>query len=290
MAASPKSPVADVFDHVHSLPSSDTSRQPTPVLSPVDVKYYNEFLTKPQFNMLLVNCSLNLLKMLYPSADLQKTKLRFFVMEILRRSKTSVQSLQLTCFYLLKILKRTEKQLPQCPKKFFLGLLIIASKFNQDLNYLFKTWLKICGCNGQSSGDFNLQVLKKVEVQCLQLLDYKCYINGLQYENWCNILAIFGYDFVQRHECYTQTVVWETQSDVIESRLQNWRNFLSKVNFDALVVAHVHFSDYYHSQVGKKVVLQETTVPSMFSPAGSKRQCGETDNYSGKRLKVSTIS
>lgn len=288
MSVSPKSPVSDIFEPVPTPPSSELNHKQTPPISPINVKYYNDYLTKPQFNFLLVNCSVNLLRMLYPELDFQKSKLRFFIVEILRRSKTSVQSLQLTCFYLLKILKKSEKVLPQCPKKFFLGLLIIASKFNQDLNYLFKSWLKICGCNGQSStSDFNLKVLKQVEVQCLQLLDYNCYINGLQYENWCNILAIFGYDFIRCHKCFTQELIWEAQPEIIESRLQKWKLFLSKLNFEALLAAEVHFSDYYVAQIGKKVVLSEEDVPTLFSQTGSKRQCGDAFEFESKRYKVS---
>lgn len=286
MSVSPKTPVSDIFEPVPTPPSSEVSHRQTPSLSPINVKYYNDYLTKPQFNDLLVNCSINLLRMLYPTLDFKKIKLRFFVVEILRRSKTSVQSLQLTCFYLLKILKKSEKVLPQCPKKLFLGLLIIASKFNQDLNYLFKTWLKICGCNGQSS-DLNLQVLKKVEVQCLQLLDYKCYINGLQYENWCNILAIFGYDFVKYHKCFSQELIWEAQPEIVEARTQKWKSFLSKLNVDALFAAEVHFNDYYLNQIGKKVLLANEKVPTLFLQTGSKRQCGDAVEVSSKRYKVS---
>ncbi|QEL59906.1 hypothetical protein CJJ09_001993 [Candidozyma auris] len=99
------------------------------------------------------------MKMLYPSSVTQvdDVKLRFFIIEILRRSKASTQTLQICCYYMFKLVNKKQEELPSCPKKLFLALIILSSKFNQDHNYSFKSWLKICGCKGTDDSSLNLQ-------------------------------------------------------------------------------------------------------------------------------------
>lgn len=258
---------------------------------PNNFKYYSHHLNKGQFNLILINCSINLVKVLYPEMDESKIKLRFFMVEILRRSKTSIQSLQITCFYLLKLIQRGKGDLLSCPKKLFLGLLIIASKFNQDANYSFKTWLKICGCNNgtdaNAKSDLNLQILRNLEVTCLGLLDYECYINNSKYENWCNILLIFGYDFIKFHKIYNNEIVWEADLEVIAHKLVKWKKFLINLDISKLNVIKSSFSDYYISQYGKKVLLyDDANIPSLFD---TRKRKFMDDNFGSieKKFKVS---
>lgn len=256
------------------------------VYSPNNFKYYNDHLNKTQFNMILINSSINLLKLLYPDLDEKKLNLRFFMIELLRRSKTTIQSLQIACYYLVKIYRENDTRPAMCPKKLFLGMIIIASKFNQDANYSFRTWLKICGCGGNSAGqDFDVQTLRKIERDCLQLLEYRCYINNMTYENWCNMLLIFGYDFIKLHKVFDSEIVWDSDGKSVQSKLFKWSKFLSKFNIGVLDSTKIRFSDYYISQVGHKVLFytENLSVSSLF---GSKRVFDEDVDSSLKKSRV----
>ena len=92
---------------------------------------------------------------------------RCFILEILRRSKTSIQTLQLSSFYLYKLIV-TKRFYQFGSKKLFLGLIIVASKFNQDYNYSFRSWCKICGLNESYVAN-----LRKIEFEILNKLDYE---------------------------------------------------------------------------------------------------------------------
>lgn len=242
-------------------PSSLSPLNAKEAILPNNFKYYNDHISKSQFNFILINCSINLIKILYPEMDEGKINLRFFIVEILRRSKTSIQSLQIACFYLLKMMKSNHDELPACPKKLFLGLLIISSKFNQDANYSFKTWLKICGCNSgddlSKRSDLNLQTLRGVEMKCLKLLNYECYINNSKYENWCNILLIFGYDFIRFHKIFKDELIWETSREIIHHKLIKWEKFLISLDVSKLNAFRSSFNDYYISQYGTKVLVYD---------------------------------
>lgn len=251
-----------------SPPLSSTSKQNTLVENqflPNNFKYYNSHINKNQFNSILVNSSINLLKIVYPNLDFDKLKLKFFIVEILRRSKTSIQSLQICCYYIFKIIQTNDcqdnKNLPNCPKKLFLGLIILASKFNQDHNYSFKSWLKICGCKNEVSY-LNLKNLKAVEVQCLNILNYDLYINGLKYENWCNILIIFGYDFISLHKLSLSSneITWEHDAFKNNFNLLKWSKFLINLNEKNLNFVKIEFNDYYINQIGKKIQIDNTSV------------------------------
>lgn len=106
----------------------------TSTVAPNNVGYYTKHLNKSQFNSILINCSINLLKIIYGSESIDTKSLSLYIFEILRRSKTSIQTLQLTCFYLFKLIKSGDVPTLD-PKKLFLGMIIVSSKFNQDYNY-----------------------------------------------------------------------------------------------------------------------------------------------------------
>lgn len=252
---------------------------PTEHYSPKDLKYYNGHLNKAQFNLILINCSLNLLKLLYK--DFDQAKLRYFIVEVLRRSKTTTQSLQICCYYFYKLSKGPKTNIPSCPKKLFLGMIILSSKFNQDHNYSFKTWLKICGCKeSDDNSHLNLKKLKQVEIQCLELLDYNLYINNAKYENWCNVLLIFGYDFISLHQVSLGVMTWCTDKES-NAKLERWLKFLLHMDDKHLAEAKVNFKHYYANLIGNKVM---TTAPSKIDSLFGKRSFEDTDSVEVKRV------
>lgn len=280
--------------------TTDTSPINKDYLLPNNFKYYNEHLNKQQFNSILLNCSINLLKMLYPQVHFQKVNMKFFIIEIIRRSKSSIQVLQVCCFYLLKMKKLAndllnQMKLPECPKRLFLGMLIVASKFIQDSNYSFKSWLKICGCdndNGSSKQMLDLALLRKTETDCLKLLGYETYINGLKYENWCNVLIIFGYDFIKYHNISKKQLIWETDDKVLRMKLAKWSKFLQNLNINSLDFVKINFSNYYFSQFGKKIFqdsdFQAKRIGSLFDSNKRKLDMNE-DLYFCQLKKVKCL-
>lgn len=261
--ASPKSSVSAITEHY----------------SPKDLKYYNGHLSKAQFNLILVNSFLNLLKLIY--RDVDQAKLRYFVVEVMRRSKTTTQSLQICCYYFYRILNGPQKDIPSCPKKLFLGLIILSSKFNQDYNYSFKTWLKICGCKeNDETCNLNLKKLKQVESQCLVLLGYNLYINNSKYENWCNILLIFGYDFISLHQVSSGVITWCTVEESAK-KLGRWQKFLLHMDDMQLSEAKVSFKHYYARLIGNKVV---TASPCKINSLFDKRSLEDSAEVSMKRV------
>ncbi|KAK6203576.1 uncharacterized protein RJT21DRAFT_28452 [Scheffersomyces amazonensis] len=315
MAATPQSPKLTVNSNLE-LTSSDSSYLTPPptstnsplstskqVLSPNHFQYYTNHLNKSQFNSILINCAANLIKILYKD-EVNEKDFKFFIVEIIRRSKTSIQSLQLTCFYLVKLIQK-QVNLTQYPilkdsKKLFLGLIIIASKFNQDHNYSFKSWLKICGIKVEDL-QANVKILKEVEVKCLGLLNYELYINGLVYENWCNILIIFGYDFIKyqfitnnkvsishennnNEEDEENQIIWELNQSIIKMKLSKWIKFFMNLNTSNLNLIKINFNNYYLNQLNKKIFVkskeESESIPSLFASISTptisrKRSCGD---------------
>lgn len=295
-------------------PPTNSSSPLDDTLLPNNFKYYTNHLNKNQFNSILIHCAINLLKILYKenkSTDyvlpIAEKEVKFFIVEILRRSKTSIQSLQLTCFYLVKLIKNgknvSQDSTLKDPRKLFLGLLILASKFNQDYNFSFKSWLKICGISGDSEEDpleiseapsssakFNLQALRKIEVKCLTMLDYDIYLNGLNYENWCNILIIFGYDFIkfQLINNNLNNIYWELSDAKLQTKLCKWFKFFhDNLKLSNLNMIKINFNNYYLNQLGKKILIQKipslfeesaaSNIPATFSSAGNKRCIDEVE-------------
>lgn len=257
------------------------STPPSESFAPNNLRYYNDHLNKSQFNLILTNCAVNLLKMLYPSLAVivDDVKLRFFIIEILRRSKASTQTLQICCYYMYKLVGKNVEELPSCPKKLFLALVILSSKFNQDQNYSFKSWLKICGCKSTDDSSLNLQKLRQTETQCLKLLNYDLYINGAKYENWCNVLLIFGYDFITLHHVNSGVLSWCSEAD-IQRKLYRWKLFLLKMDDRRLGKVAVNFKHYYADQVGTKIVTSAAVKPaSLFG-----KRALETCDLASKRV------
>lgn len=255
-------------------PPASVESLPLEAKSPNHAEYYSLHLNKSQFNLVLITCAVNLLQVLYDDSKVDggHSKVRFFVVELLRRLKTLIQLLQVACWYLVKLVQRRDgDDLPADPRKLFLGCIILALKFNQDYNYSFKLWLKICGMGASStdSESFDVAQLRALERQVLKLLGFNCYLNGRKYENWCNILLIFGYDFIHTHNVATGTIDWEPVV-IVGEKLKKWRRFFThSFNPQTLELVKVDFRSYYQQQMGSKVVLKGS--PSLFT--SSTKRC-----------------
>ncbi|CAI5759805.1 unnamed protein product [Candida verbasci] len=257
---SPKSSKKEV-----SLPSRATfqshlltppNSQPQPNLSPNNYNYYSPYLNKTQFNSILINCSLNLLKIVFNDHAFNSNSIKLFIIEILKRSKTSIQTLQVLNYYIFKIIKKGIN-VDLDVKKLFLGLLIIASKFNQDCNYSFRNWCLICGLKE----DGNKKKLTEIEFKCLNYLDYECYINGKKYDEWCKFLIIFGYDFIKsqkiiknNEEITNVEIDWDTD---ITDKLSKWESFFKVFTFDHFEFLDINFETYFNAQLDKKIFIQQ---------------------------------
>lgn len=239
---------------------------PAEIFLPNQLKYYNDDLSKAQFNLLHVNGMLKMLALLYPALD--EAAMRFFIVEVLRRSKSLVQTMQICSFYLFRLVN---KEVPACPRKLVLGMLILLLKFCQDHNYSFKTWLKICGCQGDEL-TLTLAKLRETERQCLQLLDYDLYINGAKYESWCNLFAIFAYDFISVHRVALGAILWCGANETAY-KLRRWRVFLARLDSKLLAAARVNFRQYYANQIGVKILMGPKAKRVIEPEPVSKRLC-----------------
>ncbi|KAI8802076.1 hypothetical protein BJ742DRAFT_684537, partial [Cladochytrium replicatum] len=87
----------------------------------------------------------------HPPTSPKLLPLRPFIESLLRRSRTSFSTLQLSLFYLLRLCT-TQKSSPAptstpstlCGRRMFLASLVVASKYLQDRNFSNKAWAKIC--------------------------------------------------------------------------------------------------------------------------------------------------
>jgi hypothetical protein len=110
---------------------------------------------------------------------------RGFCTEILKRSKTTYSTLQVSLFYIFRI-KRvvTEKLTSQqpaddlicCGRRMFLASLMVASKYLHDKNYHNKAWSSITG--------LDLKEINAAELAFLKLIDYKLYVSKSTFDIW----------------------------------------------------------------------------------------------------------
>lgn len=124
--------------------------------------------------------------------------LRTFVQEVLRRSKTSYSTLQVSLYYLILIQSCipkhdfTMEQLEdssscramQCGRRMFLSALILASKYLQDRNFSARAWSKISG-------------LKTVEINTnemafLSAVKWKLHIPEPVFHRWTDIVLKYS--------------------------------------------------------------------------------------------------
>ncbi|KAI3404135.2 PCL5 [Candida oxycetoniae] len=264
------------FSNTPEFLSSPSS--PLSLASPNQHKYYNANLSKAQFNSILVTCAANLLKILYTkdttttTTKVKQVETKAFIIEVLRRSRTSIQSLQLTCFYIYKLIC-SSCVIKLSAHKLFLGLIIIASKFNQDYNYSLKSWCKICGVDGEERK--NVQQLREIEISLLKSLNYELVLQSEKYDNWCNILLIFGYDFIKRQLIWDSTnseIVWDLEVSSNTSKITKWFKFFKDLNIDNLNLLKISFESYFKSQMNQKVFVVEHRLS-----LGNRKRCMQND-------------
>lgn len=184
-------PTNSVSHHESTLSSISASPiSPNPqLLTPVDDHACSLHPNTPNSNSVLTTCAVRLIRFLYPHREMPD--LTRFIVLFLRRSKTLFTLLQLACYYLAILIRPSSEAPITDEKKLFLGLVMVASKFNQDHNLPLKAWLKICGT---TCDEASIKGLRTVERECLKLLNYACSLNGPQHTMWCNVLAAFGHD------------------------------------------------------------------------------------------------
>ncbi|OAQ29594.1 hypothetical protein K457DRAFT_57590, partial [Linnemannia elongata AG-77] len=108
------------------------------------------------------------------SAKTPVIPLHIFVKETLRRSRTTLSTLQLALYYIYKI--RNQSEPVGCGRRMFLAALILASKFQQDRTYSNKAWSKI---SGLPVAEINLN-----EITFLTLIDYRLFVSQAVFQKW----------------------------------------------------------------------------------------------------------
>lgn len=116
---------------------------------------------------------------------------RGFCNEILKRSKATYSTVQISLFYIFrvknivheKLLQRIKMQtstplddLMCCGRRMFLASLMVASKYLHDKNYHNKAWSKITG--------LDIKEINAAEMAFLKLIDYKLYISKPTFDQW----------------------------------------------------------------------------------------------------------
>ncbi|KAI8332527.1 cyclin-domain-containing protein [Choanephora cucurbitarum] len=118
-----------------------------------------------------------------------------FCSEILRRSKATYSTVQISLFYVFRVKRVVHEKLYQrikqdspntmntkmddlmcCGRRMFLASLMVASKYLHDKNYHNKAWAKITG--------LDIQEINAAEMAFLQLIDYRLHINKTTFDKW----------------------------------------------------------------------------------------------------------
>ncbi|KAI8383982.1 hypothetical protein BD560DRAFT_322471 [Blakeslea trispora] len=122
-----------------------------------------------------------------------------FCSEILRRSKATYSTVQISLFYVFRVKRIVHEKLYQrikpssdlsnnmqtntkmddlmcCGRRMFLASLMVASKYLHDKNYHNKAWAKITG--------LDINEINAAEMAFLQLIDYRLHINKATFDKW----------------------------------------------------------------------------------------------------------
>ena len=127
-----------------------------------------------------------------------KMELRYFIQEVLKRSKASYSTLQVALYYLVLIQPYVPKhnftqEQPennassfslQCGRRMFIAALILASKYLQDRNFSASGWSKI---SGLSTWDLNVN-----EMAFLNAIDWKLHVPDHLFNRWVDIVLKFS--------------------------------------------------------------------------------------------------
>lgn len=123
---------------------------------------------------------------------------RGFCNEILKRSKATYSTLQISLFYVFRVKKVVHEKLYQrikqqkqstnmqtntqmddlmcCGRRMFLASLMVASKYLHDKNYHNKAWSKITG--------LDIKEINAAEMAFLKLIDYRLYVSKPTFDRW----------------------------------------------------------------------------------------------------------
>ncbi|KAI8140816.1 cyclin-domain-containing protein, partial [Fennellomyces sp. T-0311] len=121
---------------------------------------------------------------------------RNFIHEILKRSKTTYSTLQISLFYLFRVKKVVHERLVSerlddimcCGRRMFLASLMVSSKYLHDKNYRNRAWAKISG--------LDIDEINAAELAFLRLIDYKLYVSKPTFDKWYTLL----HGYVQKQQ------------------------------------------------------------------------------------------
>ncbi|KAI9470831.1 MAG: cyclin-domain-containing protein, partial [Benjaminiella poitrasii] len=116
-----------------------------------------------------------------------------FCSEILKRSKVTYSTVQLSLFYIFRVKRIIHEKLRHrlqaasscnnrmddlicCGRRMFLASLMVASKYLHDKNYHNKAWSKITG--------LKISEINAAELAFLKLIDYRLYISKPTFDKW----------------------------------------------------------------------------------------------------------
>ncbi|KAJ3327142.1 hypothetical protein HDU76_012326 [Blyttiomyces sp. JEL0837] len=169
--------------------------------------------SKAEFVESLVDTSASIIESVWPnhsfSARAKLLPLRKFIHEILRRSRTSFYTLQLSLLYIIRLrnelvsgkrtsssfasctpssLSASSKQIDPskphpslCGRRMFLSSLIVAAKYLQDRNYSNRAWSKISG--------LPLSEINANEMEFLKMIDYDLFVNHRTFGSWSGMIV-----------------------------------------------------------------------------------------------------
>lgn len=188
----------------HDSSNGDTAPRPPPAL-------VRQSDRKISFVDSLVDTTTQMVETIWPlSAHIQsrqptectrqpsKMELRYFIQEVLKRSKASYSTLQVALYYLVLIQPFvpkhdfTEEQPQdsaasfslQCGRRMFIAALILASKYLQDRNFSASGWSKI---SGLSTWDLNVN-----ETAFLTAIDWKLHVPDQLFHRWTDIVLRYS--------------------------------------------------------------------------------------------------
>ncbi|KAI8824992.1 cyclin-domain-containing protein [Fimicolochytrium jonesii] len=126
-----------------------------------------------------LSCAENASKRLVP--------MKLFISELLKRSRTSFSTLQLTLLYYVRFKQNVAshtsaaKSCPtSCARRMFLSALITASKYLQDRNYSNRAWSKLCGLPATE--------LTKNESSFLDVIKWNLFVSKSCFAKWSTML------------------------------------------------------------------------------------------------------
>ncbi len=137
------------------------------------------------FMLSLVEVSTNMMEEIWPELSLNHLKFAYFIKELLKRSRASVHTLQLSLYY-ISLLKENKdedfikKNYIDC-KKLFVSSIILATKNLQDIRIPLHAWCKVSGLSKNE--------LIKNEILLFKALNWNCYVQPYEYDEWNSLIT-----------------------------------------------------------------------------------------------------